>query len=352
MAVAASDRVGIGIIGAGLISVYHIEGLLAAGGADLRVVAARSSARAGPLAEHYRIGEVVTDYRALLARDDVEAVVIATPDALHEEMALAAIDAGKAVLLQKPMACTSASCRQIIAAAHTAAVDLQVSYMHRHFEEVVRTRELLAEGGLGEVQSVRLRNATPGPHEPWFFDRDHVAGGVVMQLGVHGIDLIRHLLGEIESVRAIAATQQPEREVGGGQVVISDLEDMVFATYRLTSGALVSHEMSFCEPAGTDRFRMEIYGLEAAAHLRTERGPLALFAPELTGSKGWLLPQLPQAALGERHHRHWLDMLRGKSPSEPTAEDGLAGVLVAEAVLRAAVSGREEPIPGSAAEAT
>jgi predicted dehydrogenase len=340
----AADRVGVGIIGAGLISVYHIEGLLAAGGADLRVIAARSTTNAGPLAARHGIAEVVTDHRTLLERPDVEAVVIATPDALHEAHALAAIEAGKAILLQKPMACTSASCRRLLDAARAAGVDLQVSYMHRHFEEVVRTRELLAQGGLGEVQSIRLRNATPGPHEPWFYDRDQVAGGVVMQLGIHGIDLLRHLFGEIEAVRAVAATQQPERHLPGGQVVITDLEDTVLASYRMASGALVSHEMSFCEPAGTDRFRLEFFSAESAVQLRTERGLLALFAPELSGEPGWFLPQLAQPALGQRHHRHWLDIVRGRTPTEPTAEDGLAGILVAEAVLRAAASGREEQL--------
>jgi predicted dehydrogenase len=342
--VTASETIGIGVIGAGLISAYHLAGLAAAGGADVRVLAARTSARAGPMARRFGVPEVATDWRAVLERADVDAVVIATPDFTHEEIAVAAAKAGKAILLQKPMAMSVEQCRRIIDAARAAKVDLQVSWMHRHFEEVVRAQELLASDKLGPVHHVRIRNATPGPHEPWFFDRTQVAGGVVMQLGVHGIDLTRHLFGEILSVMAITATLQPERSFAGGQKTESDLEDEALATYRFAGGALGSHEMSFNEAGGTDRFRLEIYCADGTLLLRTTRGPLAIHAPRLFGARGWFVPELPARAFGERQHARWLDILRGKIPSDPTAADALAGQGVAEAVYRSAESRREERV--------
>jgi myo-inositol 2-dehydrogenase/D-chiro-inositol 1-dehydrogenase len=340
----ASETIGIGVIGAGLISAYHLAGLSAAGGAEVRVLAARTSARAGPMARRFGVPEVATDWRAVLERPDIDAVLIATPDSTHEEIAVAAARAGKAILLQKPMAMTVSQCRRIIAAAREAGVDLQVSWMHRHFEEVVRTQELLASDKLGPVHHVRIRNATAGPHEPWFFDRTQVAGGVVMQLGVHGIDLVRHLFGDIETLTASSATLQPERVFPSGERVASDLEDEALATYRLAGGVLGSHEMSFNEVAGTDRFRLEIYGADATLLLRTTRGPLAIFAPRLLGARGWLLPELPARPFGERQHARWLDILRKKIPSDRTAEDALAGQMVAEAIYRAADSRREEQV--------
>ena len=342
MTVSRGETIGIGVIGAGLISAYHLAGLVAAGGAELRVLAARSTARAGPLARRFGVPEVATDWRAVLDRADVDAVVIATPDATHEEIAVATAEAGKAILLQKPMGMTLAQCRRIMDAAHEARVDLQVSWMHRHFEEVVRTQELLASDKLGLVHHIRMRNATAGPHEPWFFDPAHVAGGVVMQLGVHGIDLTRHLFGEILSVTATTATVQPERSLPGGGWVTSSLEDEAIATYRFRGGVLGSHEMSFNEAAGTDRFRLEIYCADATLLLRTTRGPLAIHAPRLFGARGWLIPELPPRAFGERQHARWLDILRGKVASDPTAEDALAGQRVAEAIYRSAETRREQ----------
>ncbi|HET6521139.1 MAG TPA: Gfo/Idh/MocA family oxidoreductase [Geminicoccaceae bacterium] len=339
------ETVRVGVIGAGLISAYHLAGLAAAGGAEVRVLAARSTARAGPLAGRFGVPEVATDWRAVLERPDIDAVVIATPDNTHEEMAVAAARAGKAVLLQKPMAMSSAGCQRIIAAARAAGVDLQVSWMHRHFEAVVHARELLASGRLGPVHHVRIRNATAGPHEPWFFDRARVAGGVVMQLGVHGIDLVRHLFGEIGAVSATAATVRPERTFPGGLRVACELEDEAHAVYRFAAGGVLGgHEMSFNEARGTDRFRLEVYGAEGTLLLRTSRGPLAVFAPRATGAAGWFVPELPQRAFGERHHARWLDIVRGRVPSDPTAADALAGTLVAEAVYRSAASRREETV--------
>jgi predicted dehydrogenase len=338
------ETVRIGVIGAGLISAYHIAGLQAAGGAEVRVLAASSTTRAGPLAQRFGIPEVATDWRAVLERADIDAVVIATPDRTHEEIALAAAAAGKAILLQKPMAMSPAACRRIIGAARKAGVDLQVSWMHRHFDEVVFARELLVSGKLGPVHHLRMRNATAGPHEPWFFDPALVAGGVVMQLGVHGIDLTRHLFGEIETVIARTAIRQPERAFPDGRRVTSQLEDEALATYRFGGGMLASHEMSFNEVQGTDRFRLEIYCADATLLLRTERGPLALYAPRVTGSRGWWLPELPARVFGERQHARWLDILRGRVASDPTALDALAGTLVADAVYRAAASGHEQAV--------
>jgi predicted dehydrogenase len=338
------EALGIGVIGAGLISAYHLAGLQAAGGAAVRVVAARTPARAAPLARRFGVPEVVTDWRAVLDRPDIDGVVIATPDATHEEIATAAAAAGKAIMLQKPMAMSSAECRRIMAAARAARVDLQISWMHRHFEEVVHTKELLASGNLGPVHHVRMRNATAGPHEPWFFDRAHVAGGVVMQLGVHGIDLTRHLFGEIETVIATTATLRPERTFPDGRRVTSEFEDEALATYRFGGSALCSHEMSFNEAQGTDRFRLEIYCADATLLLRSGRGPLAIYAPGVTGTRGWFTPELPARAFGERHHARWLDILRGEIPADPTAEDALAGMLVVEAVYRSAKRRREEAV--------
>jgi predicted dehydrogenase len=341
---ARGETVGIGVIGAGLISAYHLAGLAAAGGAAVRVLAARSTVRAGPMAQRFGVPEIATDWRAVLERADVDAVVIATPDFTHEEIAVAAARAGKAILLQKPMAMSLAACRRIIDAARAAKVDLQVSWMHRHFEEVVRARELLASDKLGPVHHVRIRNATPGPHEPWFFDPGKVAGGVVMQLGVHGIDLTRHLFGEIVSVAATTATLQPERSFAGGRKIASDLEDEALATYRFAGGALGSHEMSFNEAGGTDRFRLEIYCADGTLLLRTTRGPLAIHAPRLFGARGWFVPELPAHAFGERQHARWLDIVHGRMSSDPTAADALAGQSVAEAIYRSAESRREERV--------
>jgi predicted dehydrogenase len=342
-----TETVRVGLLGGGYIAEYHLAGLAAAGGAEVPVLATRTPARAAALARRFGIPAVVADVRAVLDRPDVDAVVIATPDDTHEALAVAAAEAGKAILLQKPMARSAAECRRILAAARRAGVDLQVSFMHRYFEEAVRARELLGDGRLGPVLGVRMRNATSGPDwGDWFFSRERVPGGVVHQLGIHGIDLLRHLVGDVATVVASAATLRPERVLPDGRRVRVENADLAHALYRFDGGALGTHEMSLVEAQGCDRFRLEIYCSEGTLWLRTERGPLAMWAPALTGARGWLIPELPARPFGARQHARWLDGLRGRLPPEETAADGLASLLVAEAIQAAAASGREEPVAG------
>ena len=338
--------VGIAIVGAGFIADYHLGALRPLPGAVLRAVVSRDGARAQALADRFGVPHATASLAEVLERDDVQALVVATPDDTHEVIAGACLAAGKAVLLQKPMATDSAACRRLIAAAAATGADLQVSWMHRHFEEVDAARAWIASGAIGAVTSVRVRNATPGPNwGAWFFRADRVGGGVVLQLGAHGIDLIEHLFGPVATVSARTATLVPRRRLASGEEVAVENADSAWATYRLACGAVASHEMSMIEAAGCDRFRMEIYGTEGTLWLRTERGRLACHAPRRLGEHGWFTPALPQAPLGARHHRRWLAGLVGEAPREDTAQAGLRSLLVAEAITRsAAASGAETAV--------
>lgn len=350
---AATDKVTVAIIGAGFIADYHVNGLRTAGGADIAVLVGRRPEATARRAAQLGIPRVEVDYRAVLDDKSIDAVVIASPDATHERMAIDALGAGKSVLLQKPMALDSRQCKSIIAAADRSAARLTVSFMHRYFPEVVWLREMLRQGSLGAVQSARVRNATPGADwSDWFFQPGNVSGGVVMQLGVHGIDLCRHLFGPIASVAAEMTTASPERRLADGRTVRSQLEDNVLALYRLASGAQVSHEMSYTELRGCDRFRLEVYTERGTVWLRTERGPAALFAPSLSGDDGWAAPTLPGQPFGQAHHRHWLSVVRGDAPADDTAHAGLQSVAVAEAIYAAARSGRRTPAETAADAAT
>lgn len=334
----------VGMIGAGFISDYHIQGLQAAG-AEVAAIASLAGDTARAKAAQFGIASHTANYREILGNPEIDAVVIATPDFTHRDIAVEAAEAGKPVLLQKPMARTSQECRDIIAAAEQHDVPLYVSFMHRYFEEVSKAQELLAQNALGQVLSIRMRNATPGAFwAAWFFDRENVGGGVHMQLGVHGIDLLRYLFGEIEAVRATTALLKPERTLADGTVVRPNSEDLVFATYRFASGVLATHESAYNEVAGTDRFRMEIYGDKGTAWLRSERGLFAVYAPEYLGQEGWFVPRLAASAEGLRQHAHFLAMVAGDAPPDTSARDGLATLLVAEAVYRSAESGSWEEV--------
>ncbi len=325
---------GIGVIGAGFISRYHLEGLRSAG-ADVRSVCSRKLANARARSDEYDIADATDDLDRLLSRDDINAVVIATPDATHEELTIRAAAAGKSILLQKPMGLDVGQCRRMIEAAENHGVGLYVSFMHRYFEEVQALRSLLRRGELGRILSVRQRNATPGADwAAWFYSRDNVGGGVMMQLGVHGIDLLRYLFGEIDEVAAAIAITTPQRTLASGEIVEPDTEDLVLATYRFASGLMASHEVSYNEVAGTDRFRLEVYGEEGTAWLRSERGRFAVYTTE---DGRWTTPvKAIDDDPGPAQHRHFLAMLTGEAPDDGSARDGLFATAIADAVYRSA----------------
>lgn len=330
----AAARIGVAVLGAGHIAEYHLGGLAAAGGADVRVLVGRTRARVEPLARRFGVPETSIDIAETLARTDVHAVIVATPDDTHEAIAVAAARAGKAVLLQKPMAGSLDGALRIATTASACGIDLQVSFMHRYFDEVVAARRWLEEGLIGRVLTARIRNATPGPDwGAWFFRKASVRNGVVDQLGVHGIDLVEQLLGRVVSVSARAHTALPERCLRDGTRVDVEVVDNACAIYMLDTGTQVTHEMSMTETAGCDRFRMEIYGECGTLWLRTERGRLSAFVPARFGPI-WHAPELPDSTPGCLHHKTWLSGIAGKTPALATADDAVRGMRVVEALMQ------------------
>jgi predicted dehydrogenase len=320
----------VGIAGAGSISDYHIAGLQVAG-AEVVCIASRTLERATAKARAYDVAEATDRVDAMVRRPDLDLVVIATPDATHESLALAAIAAKRPVLLQKPMALTAAAAERVRLAAQRTGTPLMVSFMHRYFEEVIALREMLSEGVLGRVISVRQRNATPGADwAPWFYDATQ-SGGVVAQLGVHGIDLLRYLFGEIECVLAADAITSVERRLSDGSSIPVETADQATALYRFTSGLVASHEMSYREVAGTDRFRMEVYGELGTTWLRSEHGLLA-FALAGESEAMWQVAELTDPGYGVRQHKHVLAMVRGEAPLDTSAFDGVQSLRVVEAI--------------------
>lgn len=342
------DPVGVAMLGAGYIAEYHLAGLAAAGGAHLRVVAGRTLDKARAVATRFGVPDATTDVEGVFARADIDAVVIATPDDTHEALATAAARAGKSILLQKPMAGSVAAAERIVAEAQRCGVDLQVSFMHRFFDEVVEAKRWLDDGLLGPIIGARIRNATPGPDwGAWFFRSDRVPHGVVDQLGVHGIDLVLHLLGEVRSVNARARTAVARRRLADGAIVDVDTIDNANALYAIAGGAQVSHEMSMTEVAGCDRFRMEIYGANGTLWLRTSRGRLAARVPGRFGAE-WHVATLPDSPPGARQHGAWIAGLRGSCPRLSTAQDALRGMRIVEAIMQSSeLRGAEVDVDGA-----
>ena len=192
----------IGILGAGYMGRTYAFGLREINH-DARLVAVAGGSRAGQLAADYD-AEAVATPEALIARSDIDAVIIATPHTTHLPLATAAAAAGKHVYLEKPMALTVGECDQIIDACAKAGVVLTVNKITRHRGAGMTTRKLIDSGAIGEVRMIRGTYLIPGydaPDKAWL--TDPAEGTPWLDYGAHGCDIVRWLSGG-EAVWAFA----------------------------------------------------------------------------------------------------------------------------------------------------
>lgn len=237
---------GVGIVGLGEIGQVHLRGFRGApelarvrAVTDLDPELRRSTAIAAQAADCATLTE-------LLARADVDAVSVCVPHNLHREIALAAIAAGKHVLLEKPMAVSVAECEEIIDAAARAGVRVGVSHNQLFHPPHVRARELLHSGALGRPLLVRMRLGIGGKFMGWRSDPAATGGGLLFDAGVHRFYVARALCGEVSEVMAMA--DEP-RERG---------EDLAVVAMRFASGALGVIEANYYCPSGAFDDAIEI----------------------------------------------------------------------------------------------
>jgi len=224
---------GIAVIGAGRAGMIHAGNFLRS------VPDARLVALADPLpavlqqaGEATGIRELCDDYRTVLARRDVDAVVIATPTALHEEIAVAAAHAGKHILCEKPMAMTTGSCDAMIAAAERQGVVLQIGFMRRFSESFVQAKARIDAGEIGAVVQVRSLTHGPSYPRPWMFDLKK-SNGPLAEVNSHDFDTVRWFTGsDFAEVHAIAGNYRcPE-----ARAEFPDFYDQVLLTARMANG--------------------------------------------------------------------------------------------------------------------
>jgi predicted dehydrogenase len=203
-----------GLLGCGDIATKRVaDAMLADPRSTLQAACRRDGAALEQFAARFQVPHTTTVAEDLIARDDVQAVYIATPVDLHCEQTLAAAQAGKHVLVEKPMALDVEQCRQMIEACDAAGVQLGVAYYRRFYPAVRRVAELLREGVLGRPLSILATTGNPlrFPSDDWRVVRSRGGGGPLMDIGSHRLDLFLMLLGAPRRVRA-ACGESPDYE--------------------------------------------------------------------------------------------------------------------------------------------
>ncbi|GAA4430652.1 Gfo/Idh/MocA family oxidoreductase [Georgenia halophila] len=255
-----------GVIGVGVIGKAHVTRLSSASSPARLVAVADASAEAAAAVAAEHGVESAASVDDLLARTDVDAVVVAVPSGLHADVAVAALDAGKHVLLEKPIEISVAAADRILAAERRTGRTLSVASQRRFAAENQFLHRAVREGAFGTVTATTVEVALWRSQEyfdsgAWRGTWELDGGGALMNQGVHLVDLALWLLGEVEEVYAHAGTLAHER---------IDVEDAVTITARLRSGALMTF-LATTAAYGDLPIRMAVMGDGGAVVTESER---------------------------------------------------------------------------------
>ena len=272
------------------------------------VISGRNGAAVAAAASAYAVPEHVTDWRALITRDDVDVVDICTPPGTHAEIASAAAAAGKAVLCEKPLAVSYAQAHKAARAVRAAGVHNAVGFNYRRLPAIALMRRMIAEGAVGEIRlwrAVWLSEEFTDPATPfdWRFDRE-MGGTTIADLGSHLVDLALWMVGPIDSVCAQSQTFIRTRPAPDGGTQEVGVDDASSALVQFSSGARGTFEVA-----------------------RTAVRRPCDFTVEVNGSTGTLIfdySRLNELWFGDGRDdpsRYGLQRIRAEHPSHPYAAE-------------------------------
>jgi predicted dehydrogenase len=286
----------------------------------------------------------------LLDRVRPGAAIVATPNNLHTAVGLACVERRIPLLVEKPIADTVAEARRLADAARAAGVPVLVGHQRRHGVAVQRARQLITEGAVGRVVAVTMLAAWLKPARyftdgPW---RRHKGGGPVLINAIHDIDLLRHLVGEVAAVHAMASSAERGFEVEDTAAAVLRLASGALATLVVTDSAvspwnydIVSGESELYPPQVADA--IYIAGTEGAItvpqllrwHYRGAAPDQRHWHAELTREQTTLHRRDPFA----EQLRHLRAVAEGREAPLCSAEDGIATLRATQAVLESAATG-------------
>lgn len=337
------------LVGAGNIAKIYVAAFAVIPDATVTVVCSRSEASGRALAQQCG-AEWVADFHAAVRRDDVDAVVVATPSGTHAEIAVAAAQAGKHLLVEKPLDITLARVDTVLDAAEKAGVVLACVFPLRFTEGPQRAKAALDAGRLGRLAlaDVYVKWFRPQSYYDGSWRGTHAldGGGALMNQAIHNIDLIQWLVGPVSSVIGRIATLAHEMET----------EDTASAVLTFANGALgVIQGATSCWPG--DPARVELHG--DCGTIVLEEGRIVLWKlQDATPGEEEAMLSLEQAggsgaadpmAIGfEKHRRQIVDMIEairtGRAPAIQGAE-ARRSVEIVRAIYRSAATNALVALP-------
>ena len=380
------DHFGVGMVGYGMIGRVHCLGyrdlpILYPGQlpeVNLAAVCTRHAQTAQAAVDEAGFLSWYTSIDELLEDKAVTLIDCVAPNDAHHSVITQAVLAGKPVYCDKPLALNAAQAADLVQIATKAGVQVGMTFNYRFVPALLRAREILQAGELGEIYTFRadyLHSGYQSPARPmsWRLRQEQAGGGALMDLGAHVIDLVRHLLGEFEAVHCTTRTFIQRRPASPGAAELEEVhvDDAAWIQARLASGAQGSLHVSRFSTGSQDDLSLEIYGSSGGLrfHLmdpnwlywydaRRPQGPTG-------GERGWTqvetvqrypgasgLPHRSPLGWGRTHAENQYAFLRALhlgQPCSPNILDGYINHLVIEAAYASARTGLWERVPNGIA---
>jgi len=346
----ANGKVKVGIIGSQFQADIHAASFqMMPEEAEVVAVASPTPGHAEELARLYGIERVFHDYREMLRQKDLEMITITAPNWLHKEMTCDAARAGKHVICEKPLAMTIEEADEMIDTCRREGVLLLYAEELFFTPKYVKAKEMADQGAFGKVHLVKQSEKHSGPHSDWFWDVERSGGGVLMDMGCHGIAFCYWFLGrpKITSVLCHLGTY-----VHGAKTIG---EDEAVCILEFENGAMGIVEDSWTRQGGMDD-RVEVYGAGGVTYANLHMGnALPTFSEHGFGyavekaptTKGWSYPVFEELwNYGfPQEMRHFARCVRGKESPDATGEDGRLVLEALYACYASAGQGRRISMP-------
>ena len=348
-------KIKIAVIGTGSISHSHIQAYLKNESVELYAFCDIDEQVLKAAGEKYGVTRLYTDEAEMLrALPEIDAVSVCAWNSAHAPCSIMALEAGKDVLCEKPMALNAQEAQKMLDTAKKCGRKLMIGFVRRFGNDTEVIQDFLRAGTLGDIYFAKAtylrRNGNPGG---WFGDKSRSGGGPLIDLGVHVIDLTRYLMGNPKPVSVYGATfkklgnrsglkeKVQYSSVSKSEKDICDVEDFATALVRYDNGAVLSVEASFCLNLKQDVGKVELFG---------EKGGLSL-DPSLeihTDNCGYLTnitlnksTALDFNGLFEREINYFVDALVNDKDVLSIAEDGVTIMKMLDAIYKSAETGNE-----------
>jgi predicted dehydrogenase len=325
------NKVKVGIVGIGWWSDVLAEVVAKSGMLDLRACFTRSADKAAAFAAKFGC-EAMPSFEAMLALDDLDGVILTTPNSAHRPGTEAAARAGKHVFVEKPISNTLADGRAMIQACEAAGVVLAVGHSYRRNGALRHLKELIDDGALGRVSlaegvfsndnGLRLKAGL------WRSDPAEIPGGCLMQIGIHQIDNLLYLLGPATDVSAYFSRLETEPEV----------EDVTAVLMRFESGAVGYVAADYISPR---RFTLVVHGTKANAYFDMDNDGLRL---QRTGEPKPVPVEYAPADHLTAELEDFAAAIRGDHPPEIDGEKAMVPLAIVLAAGRSSAEGRSVPL--------